>query len=49
MPFPWNNKAILWVDDKPEGNKPLIEKLERNGKMIIPRKSTKAALDFLIL
>ena len=46
MPFPWNSKAILWVDDKPENNKDLMEKLEREGKMIIPRKSTKAALDY---
>ena len=47
MPFPWNSKAILWVDDKPSNNKILIERLERQGKMIIPRKSTQAALDFL--
>ena len=21
MSFPWNNKAVLWVDDKPKNNK----------------------------
>ena len=49
MPFPWNNTAILWVDDNPESkeNKELRVTLEREGKMVIPRESTKAALDYL--
>ena len=44
---PWNSKAILWVDDKPEDNQRIIEKLQEEGKIIITKKSTTAALDFL--
>jgi len=47
MAFPWNDKAVLWVDDKPENNKSIMERLEREGKMVIPRVSTQSAMDFL--
>ena len=47
MRFPWNNKAILWVDDKPNNNKKLMQKLAKNGIMCIPRVSTHDAMQFI--
>ena len=44
---PWSKKAILWVDDKPKGNKKIMEQLERHGIMVIPRLTTQDAIYFL--
>eukprot|EP00483_Globobulimina_turgida_P006064 UN06074 len=46
LPFAWNAKTILWVDDNPGGNKNVMEECERVGIMIIPRLSTQGALEF---
>ena len=47
MAFPWNQKAILWVDDRPTNNKGLIEQLEQKGIMVVPRISTHDAMQFI--
>eukprot|EP01084_Bolivina_argentea_P285382 489372_1 len=47
IPFPWDFKTILWVDDRPTNNKELMEEFEAKGIMVIPRVSTYGAKEFL--
>eukprot|EP01084_Bolivina_argentea_P041165 75970_1 len=47
VPMPWCQKAILWVDDRPKDNKKMMEDLEKDGIMVIPRTSTKNAIDLI--
>eukprot|EP01084_Bolivina_argentea_P285385 489377_1 len=47
LPFPWDSKTILWVDDIPTNNKGIMEEFEANGIMVIPRISTFGAKEFL--
>eukprot|EP01084_Bolivina_argentea_P309002 534444_1 len=46
IPFPWDSKTILWVDDRPTNNKELMEEFEANGIMVIPCISTYGVKEF---
>ena len=46
--LPFGEKKLLWVDDKPEGNKNLMMDQEKKGISVFWRNSTKEALDILI-
>ena len=45
--LPFGEQKLLWVDDKPEGNKHLMMDQERKGISVFWRNSTKEALDIL--